>query len=164
MFNVDQLRLDIEALLREYPELFEDEAARLDTLDGATDLRDVLSRLANSYEDTLGLEVGVQSRIGELEARAERFNRRGVLIREMIFRVLESANLKKVELPEVTLSLRNNRPHLVGDADPMRLPDDLCKITRSINRGKIREAIENGHPVEGFALSNSAPSLVVKVK
>jgi hypothetical protein len=162
--SVSRLRIEIDALLREFPELADDEVARFDTLDGSTDVRDVLIRLARALDDTKALQQGVQARLAELEGREARFDARGEFIRELIFKLMAGANFKKVELPEATLSLRNNPRRLVGDADPATLPDNLVKVTRAVNRKAIREAIESGHAVEGFALSNAPPSLVVMVK
>jgi hypothetical protein len=162
--SVSRLRIEVEALLREYPELADDDVALLDTLEGETDLLGVLAMLGRALDDTKALGEGVHARINELVAREGRFNARYELIRDLIFKVMESAQLRKVELPEVTFSLRSNPPRLVGDADPVTVPDELCKFTRSLNRKAIREAIESGHTVEGFLLSNAAPSLVVRVK
>jgi hypothetical protein len=162
--SVDRLRLEIEALLREYPILAEDEIARADMLEGATNTQEILTALARLMDDATALQEGVHGRIAELRQREERFLARIDYLRSLMFKIMESANLKKIELPEATLSLRNNPPRLVGEADPAALPDVLVKITRTLNRTAIRAALESGHAVEGFALSNAQPSLVVRVK
>jgi hypothetical protein len=161
---VDRLRLDIEALHRDYPDLAIDEMALLDTLDGETDLLKVLSKLNRLRGETAFKQQGLDAYLDELKTRWTRLEARENFIRNMIFKLMESAQLKKCELPEVTFSLRNNPPRVVGDADPAMLPDDLVKIVRTISKTKIKEALEAGRTVEGFQLSNSPPSLVVKVK
>ena len=162
--SVSRLRIEVEALLRQYPELANDDVALLDTLEGETDLLGVLATLGKALDDTKALCDGVHARINELVAREGRFNARYELIRDLIFKVMESAQLRKVELPEVSFSLRNNPPRVVGDANPATVPDEFCKVTRIISKTKIKEAIEAGRTVEGFQLSNSPPSLVVRVK
>lgn len=162
--TVNRLRIEIETMLREYPELLEDDALRADMLEGATDARDVLTVLARHLDDAKGMQEGVHGRIEELCAREERFIARAEFIRDLIFKVLESAQLKKIELPDATLSLRSNPQRLIGEADAATLPDELCKITRSLDRKKIREAIDSGQAVPGFQLSNAPPSLMVRVK
>lgn len=161
---VGRLRLEIEAMLRAYPDLADDEVARLDTLDGETDVREVLISLARMLDDTHALQEGVHGRIEELKARKDRFSSRAEFLRDLIFKLMASANFKKLELPLVTLSLRNNPRALIGDADPATLPDELVKITRAVDRRKVREAIDAGHDVPGFQLSNAPPSLMVRVK
>jgi hypothetical protein len=162
--DINRLRLDIEALHRDYPELAMDEVATLDMLEGETDLLKVLAKLGRERDNTKVLQDGLHSRVGELIGRETRFDLRQEFVREVIFRLMESAQLKKCELPEVTFSMRNNPPRVVGDADPATLPDDLVKITRTISKTKIKEALESGRHVDGFVLSNSPPSLVVRVK
>lgn len=163
-FNIYQLRQEIQALLCEHPELAEDVVARLDTLEGATDLKEALAWLLSIYQDATALLEGLQSHMKKLQAREARIAMRGYYINDLMLKVLQSADLRKVELPEATLSLKKNSPALVGNADPQSLPDDLVKITRAVDRTKVRDALKDGRAVEGFALSNSPPSLVVRVK
>lgn len=162
--DVGRLRLEIAALLREYPELADDAVARLDTLDGQTDIRDVLRALTRSLDETMALRAGLEHRIQELETRFGRLVARDEAIRNLIFKLMSDAQLKKIELPLATLSLRSNPPRLIGDADAATLPDSLCHIKRSVDRTKVREAIEAGREVPGFVMSNAAPSLTVRVK
>jgi Siphovirus Gp157 len=162
--SVDRLRIEAEALLRNYPELGDDDVARLDTLEAETEIREVLIHLARSLHELTGMEHGLSFQIDELNKRLGRFNARHELIRALIFKVMESADLKKIELPEATFSLKNNPKRLVGDADAKTLPDDLCHIKRTVNRTAVREALEAGGHVEGFQLSNAQPSLTVRVK
>jgi hypothetical protein len=164
MFNVDEVRLQIEAILRDYPDLADDPVALFDTLDGATNLREVLVDLGRRLGLNAAMLEGLEAYIGDLHTRAGRFERRELYLRDLMFHLMDSAQLKKIELPEVTLSLRNSPPKLVGEADPDLLPDDLVYIKRTVNRTAIKAAIEAGQHVEGFALSNAAPSLTVKIK
>jgi hypothetical protein len=160
----DRLRLEIETMLREYPELADDDVLRADMLEGATDIRDVLVSLTDTLGTTKALGVGLHDYISELSGRAERYEHRQEFLRDLIFRIMDSAQLKKLELSHATLSLKNNPPRLVGDADPATLPDDLCAIKRSVDRKAVRAALEAGKEIPGFVLSNAAPSLTVRVK
>jgi hypothetical protein len=162
--QVNTLRLQIEALLREYPELADDEFLRADMLEGETGINDVLTAIHRMIEDSKALREGTQPRINDLIARAQRFQKRMDFGRDLISKILEAASLKKLELPEVTLSLRNNPQQLVGDPNPMMLPDDLVKIARIADRKKIREALVQGQTVEGCSLSNAPPTLMIRIK
>jgi phosphosulfolactate phosphohydrolase-like enzyme len=77
---------------------------------------------------------------------------------------MQSAEIAKIEMPEATLSLRAGQQQLIGDADPASLPDELCKISRSLDRTKIKEALKTGQTIPGFELSNSPPSLTIRIK
>lgn len=160
----NQLRQQIETLLREYPELAEDEILRADMLEGETNIAEIVTAIHRMTEDAKALRDGTQERLDDLAARRNRFKQRVEFGRDLILKILDAAQVKKLELPEVTVSLRNNKPVLIGEVDPGLLPDDLVKITRAVDRAKVREVLEAGQVIEGFNLSNAPPSLVVKVK
>jgi hypothetical protein len=95
-----------------------------------------------------------------LIARRARFERRIEFLKAMILKLLEHAGLKKIELPEATLSAHSGAPRVLGSADPDTLPDVLCKITREPNLTKIKERLQEGGEVPGYVLSNAEPHLV----
>ena len=160
-----QLQQDIANLYLQFPELKEDdEMLRIDTLEGATDLKELLTVILRATEDAKALRDGTKARLDDLKARADRFKMRIEFLRAMMTKILESAGVKKIELPEATLSMRAGTPHLLGDPDPAILPDDLCRIVREPDKAKIKERLLSGGIVDGFALSNAEPGLSVRVK
>jgi hypothetical protein len=162
--QADILRSQIEALLREYPDLADDDILRADMLEGETDIREVVTSINRMIEDAKALCDGTQSRLDELSDRKSRFRKRVDFGRDLIRKLLEAAQIRKLELPEVTASLKNNPPQLIGDPDPYELPDELVKVARTADRKAIREALERGDIVPGCLLSNAPPSLQLKVK
>jgi hypothetical protein len=162
--QTDELRSQIEALLREYPDLADDDILRADMLEGETDLGEVVTSIHRMIEDAKALRDGTQGRIDDLTSRKARFGKRIDFGRDLILKILEAAQIAKLELPEVTASLKNNPKALLGDPDPLALPDDLVKISRTADRKKIREALERGDDVPGCVLSNAPPSLTLRVK
>jgi hypothetical protein len=162
--DANALRAEIEFLLSQYPELADDEILRADMLEGSTDIREVLTDLNRTLQDTKALIDGTQGRMDELAERRLRFRRRTEFVRDLMQRILESAQIRKIELPEVTLSLKNNPQQIIGEPDPEALPDDLVKIAREPDKKKIRAALMAGCEVPGVVLSNAPPSLMIKVK
>jgi hypothetical protein len=162
--DADALRREIERLLLDYPELADDDVLRADMLDGSTDIGDILTSLIHTIQDTTALKEGTEARLDELKARGERFTKRTKFVRALIFKIMETAKLKKLELPEATLSIRNNPQQIVGDPDAAALPDELVRIKREPDKQKIREALLAGQEVPGCALSNAPPSLMIGVK
>jgi hypothetical protein len=158
------LRQSIENLKIAYPELIEDDEAWLSALESETDFNEVLTSVVRKIEDTKALVIGTKDRLDELKARIDRFDVRIFRLRELTFKLMQSADLAKLELPEATLSLRAGGKQLVGDADPAELPDNLCKISRDLNRTAIKEALKAGQAVPGFQLSNSPPSITIRIK
>ena len=164
MLDPRTIRLQVENLKLIHPELLEDDEAWLATLESETDFNEILTTIVRRIEDTKALVIGTKDRFEELKARKDRFEHRIDTLRNLAFKIMQAADLAKAELPEATLSLRAGQQQLVGEADPASLPDSLCKISRDLNRTAIKEALKTGQTVPGFSLSNSPPSLSIRVK
>ncbi|MBR0741194.1 siphovirus Gp157 family protein [Bradyrhizobium liaoningense] len=162
--EVDALRQQIERLVRDYPEIAEDELLRADMLDGETEIAEVLTSLIRMGEDARAMRDATKDQQANLKARADRFERRVEFTRALMLSILSAAELRKVELPEATVYLRHNPQQLVGHPDADKLPDDLVKVERKPDRAKIKEALKAGRVIEGMTLSNAAPSLTVIVR
>lgn len=154
----------IERLVRKYPEIAEDAVLRADMLEGETQISDVLTELIRVGEEARAFRDATKEQQANLKARADRYDRRLDFTREFMADILDAANLRKWELPEGTVFLRNNPQQLVGEIDPALLPDDLVKIERKPDRAKIKDALKAGRFLDGLQLSNAAPSVVVTVK
>jgi hypothetical protein len=162
--DVNALRLEIERWLRDWPELAEDIQLRADMLDAETPIADVLADLIRIGEGTRMLRDASHEQLARLKARVERFDRRVEFTRSLMLSIMSAAELRKFELAEGTVYLRNNPPQIVGIADGNKLPDDLVKIERKPDRVKIKEALQAGREIEGLALSNAPPSIVVAIR
>jgi hypothetical protein len=158
------IRQSIENLKIAHPELLDDDEAWVATLESETDFNEILTTIVRRIEDTKALVIGTKDRFEELKSRKDRFEHRVETLRDLVFKIMHAADLAKVELPEATLSLRAGAQQLIGDAHPESLPDELCKISRDLNRTAIKEALKTGQTVPGFELSNSPPSLSIRIK
>lgn len=154
----------IERLITKFPEIAEDEVLRADMLEGETSISDVLTELIRVGEEARAFRDATKQQQENLKARADRYGRRLEFTREFMADILDAANLRKWELPEGTVFLRNNPQQLVGEPDAAALPDDLVKIERKPDKTKIKEALKAGRVLDGLQLSNAAPSVVVTVK
>jgi len=162
--DADALRLEIQNLIIRFPEIAEDEILRADMLDGETSISDVMTDLIRMGEDARAMQNATKEQLERLKERGERFGRRLEFTRSLMLAILSSANLRKLELPEATVYLRNNPQQIIGEPDAAKLPDDLCKIERKPDKAKIKEALKAGQSLDGLFLSNSQPSIVVTVK
>jgi hypothetical protein len=162
--EAEQLQQQIANLYLQFPELQDDEVLRADTLEGATNLKELLAAIVNVKAEATELLDGATIRLENLTARKGRFAARIEALRTLMSKVMQTANIRKIELPEATLSIKAGQQRLIGEVDPNTLPDGLCRIKREPDRKKIREALLNGATIEGFALSNAEPSLAVYVK
>jgi Siphovirus Gp157 len=164
MFDVDRLRLEIEALIRDLPELTDDEVLRADMLEGLTDINAVLTRLFKAADSDRRMVQVLTSDINDIVDRRARLVHRVEAMRDLILQVLQSADLKKVVLPRATLLQVASQPQIVGEPDPDALPAELVRIKREADRAAIREALLAGRIIPGLSLSNAPPHLVIKVK
>lgn len=158
------VRLQVENLKIVHPEILEDDETWLSALESETDFNEILTTIVRRIEDTKALVIGTKDRFEELKARKDRFEHRVETLRDLAFKIMQAADLAKVELPEATLSLRAGQQQLVGDANPDALPDKFCKISRNLDRFAIKEALKTGQTVPGFSLSNSQPNLTIRIK
>ena len=158
------IRQQVENLKLLYPDLIGDDEAWQASLESETDINELITSIVWRIEDAKALVVGTKDRFEELSARKARFERRVEALRELAFKLMHAAEVAKLELPEATLSLRAGTLQIIGDADPASLPDTLCKISRSLDRTAIKEALKAGQTVPGFQLSNSPPSLTIRIK
>lgn len=163
-FNPAVVRQQIENLRIAHPDLVEDGETWMLAIESETDLDAVLTKIVREIEDTKALEAGTKERLEELKGRKDRFGRRIESLRGIAFKVMETAGIDGKILPEATISIRKGQPQLVGEADPASLPDELCKISRDVDRAKVKEELRAGRDVPGFSLSNGAPSLTIRVK
>lgn len=162
--NPNVIRTQIENLKVSYPDLIEDDESWQMSLESETDLADLMTNIVRKIDDAKAMVIGTKDRFEELEKRKARFEHRVEALRQLAFKLMQAAEVTKLELPEATLSLRNGTPQLVGEADPASLPDNLCKVSRNLDRTKIKDALKSGQEVPGFSLSNAAPSLSIRVK
>lgn len=164
MLNPLVVRQQIENLKVSHPELIEDDEAWLASLESETKFEELVTQLVRRIDDSKALAEGTAGRLTELQERKARMLHRMESLRNLLFKLMESAELAKLELPEATISVRKGTPQLIGDADPASLPDELCKISRSPDRTAIKEALKTGQTVPGFSLSNATPSLTIRIK
>ena len=81
-------------------------------------------------------------------------------VRREIQRGMEETGVRKIELPECTLSLLSVPPSVII-IDESLLPDDFCTIVRKPDRKSIKAALEDGE-VPGAMMSNGGTALSVR--
>lgn len=158
----DSVRQEIANLMLAYPELAEDEVLRADMIEGETSVHDFLSYVVRRIGERQALANGIADYakdIGERKARVER----GVeALRSLIFKIMNDAQLRKVELPEATLSVRAVPPKVII-TDEAALPEQFFKIKREPDKTAIKECLATG-VVPGAELSNGSETISIRIK
>lgn len=162
MLSPQIIRRQIENLKVLHVDLFEDEEAWLLSLESETDMNSLLTQIIRRIEDSKALVIGTKDRAEELAARRKRFEDRIESLRDLAFKIMDAADIAKLELPEVTLSIRNVAPSVVI-TDESSLPDIACKFERKPDKTKIKELLATGL-VAGAAMTNGGKTLSIRIK
>ena len=157
------VRAQIEALRVRYPQMDEDEQLRLDMLEGSTDLHEFLTAVTVRLSDTNAKIEALGDLIAAFKARCDRFEQRSDAMRALAHKVMDWAEVRKLELPIATLSIRAGQPRVII-TDEARLPEQFVRVRREPDKHLIASHLKAGERVEGAELSNSEPTLAVRVK
>lgn len=143
----------------------DDEALKLDMLEGETGLNEIVSRLLADNEDDEGTIAALDAQIDVRAIRKERLGNRIEARKKAIGSLMDCARITKLPLPEATISLRTlkPRPKIVN---PDEVPDDFLTevVTVKADMEAIKEAIERGETVPGVVMTNGGSSLTVRRK
>lgn len=143
----------------------DDEALKLDMLEGETSLNEIVSRLLADNEDDEGTIAALDAQVDVRAIRKERLGNRIDARKKAIGSLMDCAQITKLPLPEATLSLRTlkGRPKIIS---PDELPDDFLTevVTVKANMEAIKEAIERGETIPGVVVTNGGSSLTVRRK
>ena len=143
--------------------LSDDERAYLDTLEGETDLFELVRKLLCQIEEDEGVQAALAEQISDRQARKSRAGERVRHNREAIMALIECAGLDKLTLPEATLSVRKVPPKAIV-TDEAAVPDALCKIIRKPDLTAIKAEVEAGAVIPGVSFDNGGTSLTVRRK
>lgn len=157
------VKQQIETILLLHPELAEDDVLRADMIEGETEAFDLLSQIVDRIHDTAALAGGTATIVADLDNRLKRFERRQFALRELAFKIMQSADLQKAELPGATLSVRKGVPKVVI-TEASDLPPECLRVKTEPNKTKIKELLNAGTVIPGACLSNAEPTLSIRIK
>jgi Siphovirus Gp157 len=144
------------------PEL--DEQTLADTVEGLTDLYEILAAVAREALSDEAMALGLQHRIDAMGKRLDRLTYRAAQRREIVRDVMVESEIKQVAAPDLTLSVRPGNPS-VTVIDEAAIPEDFFETQKPrLNRQKLLGALKLGADVQGAQLSNPAPVLTVRTK
>ena len=150
-----------EKLIVEFPSA--DEETLADTLDGLTELSEVIAELLRSGLEDLALAKGLKGRVTEMQERLERFEIRAEKKRNLCLDAMERANIKKIAEPDFTASLRSKPvPLIITDVE--QIPTMYFKPQPAkLDRGKLHDALARGE-IPGAVLGNPARTISIRTK
>ena len=142
-----------------------DEAAFLDTLDGATDAADIADWMLRKIAHAEAIETAISTEITDLAARKARYGMQSNTMRGRLFTLLDATGLKKMERPLATISRRAGVLS-VRIIDEASIPSQLCtvKTITAPDKAAIKAQIEAGETVPGVELARGPDGVTVRVK
>jgi Gp157 protein len=151
-----------EKLKAEFPEA-DDETLR-DTVEGMTRLGDVLAAILRSQLDDQAMINALRQRIGDMQERLARFESRSERKRAIVAGVMERADIKKLNEPDFTASLRSNPAPLII-LDESLIPADFWKPQpATLDRRGLAMALGEGLHVPGATLGNGGSTIAVRTR
>ena len=141
-----------------------DEQTLADTVEGLTDLHEILTAVIRAALADQALVIGLEGRIGEMEARRDRLQDRAAKRRQIAKDVMVDLDLKKLSAPDFTASIRPGPPALMV-IDEAAVPSIYWEPREPrLNRQGLVTDLKQGAEIAGVALSNPEPVLSVRTK
>jgi Siphovirus Gp157 len=141
-----------------------DEQTLADTVEGLTDLHEILGAIIRAALADQALASGLNGRIGEMEARRDRLQDRATKRRQIAKDVMVELDLKKLTAPDFTASIRPGTPALMV-IDEAAVPSIYWEPREPrLNRQELATDLKQGAEIAGVTLSNPEPVLSVRTR
>ena len=141
-----------------------DEATLADTVEGLTDLNEVVAAIVRAALFDEAMADGLKGHIHSLQERLQRLTERASERRRIARDAMLEVDIRKVAAPDFTASVRPGSPALVV-VDEGAIPTPYWEPREPrLDRLGLLNDLKKGLPVEGAQLSNPEPVLSVRVK
>jgi hypothetical protein len=151
-----------QRLLDAHPEADEDTVR--DTLEGITDLREMIATVIRSALVDEALQAGLRTRVEEMRQRLSRLAERGLRKRQLALEAMNEAGLNKLEQPDFTASARIGAPPLTVTSEQAIPEAYWVPQPPRLNRQTLTSDLRRGDEIPGACLGNAAPTLTVRTK
>src|SRR5512135_3642439 len=141
-----------------------DEQTLADTVEGLTDLHEILAAIVRAALADEALATGLKCRIADMQGRLDRLQDRAAKRRQIAKDVMVELDLKKLTAPDFTASIRPGLPALVV------LNEDAVPKTYwepgepRLRRQVLANDLKGGAEIAGATLSNPEPVLSVRTR
>src|SRR5690348_17690533 len=141
-----------------------DDQTLADTVEGLTDLPEIVTAIIRSALADEALATGLKGRVAEMQDRLDRLRDRASKRRQIAKDVMIDLDLKKITAPDFTASIRAGMPSLLV-IDEAAIPKIYWEPREPrLNRQSLASELKAGAEVAGAALSNPEPVLSVRTR
>lgn len=137
----------------------DDERLFHDMIVGESDIDRVALRIWEQVARDSEMLVGIGERKASLDDRKKRVEARRDAGKAFLGKLLRAAHLPKLELPEVTISVRDGKPSLKV-VDPDAVPADLCRTKTEPDKTAINEAYADAKDLPNWLVRSEATDVV----
>ena len=141
-----------------------DEETLGDTLEGITNLHEMIAAVVRSALVDEALQSGLRARIADMKSRLSRLEERGSKKRQLALEAMTEVGLKKLEQPDFTASARAGLPGLVVLEDDLIPEGYWVPQPPKLDRQSLLADLKREGPIPGTELSNPKPTLSVRTK
>ena len=151
-----------ERLLADFPSA--DEDTLRDTLEGITNLHEMIAAVIRSALVDEALHAGLRFRVDDMKDRLSRLELRATKKRHLALDAMTEASLTKLEQPDFTASTRASVPALVVVSEQTIPEPYWLPQPPKLDRQGLLGELKRGGTVPGVELSNPKPALMVRTK
>lgn len=154
----------IERLKTDFPDMLADAELLAGMVEGETDFERVVTRIVDRILDADTMVDAITIRAKDLAERKARFERRSKGYRSVVMGLMRAAELRKLQLPEVTLSIPKAQTRVIVD-DVDALPQgSYAMVRQAAAAAALRAMIEADPEFPGAHIETSPESLTVRTK
>ena len=141
-----------------------DEQTLADTVEGLTDLHEIVAAIVRAALADEALATGLKGRIAEMQDRLDRLQDRASKRRHIAKDVMTELDIKKITAPDFSVSIRPGMPALLV-LDESAVPSLFWQPSAPrLNRQGLLSELKNGADITGVTLSNPEPVLSVRTR
>ena len=141
-----------------------DEQTLADTVEGLTDVHEIISAIIRAALSDEALVLGLKCRISDMQCRLDRLEDRASNRRQIARDVMVELDLKKLNAPDFTASIREGTAGLMV-LDEEAVPSIYWQPSEPrLKRQELAYELKQGAEIAGVTLSNPEPVLSVRVR
>jgi hypothetical protein len=141
-----------------------DEQTLADTVEGLTDLHEIVQAVIRAALADEALARGLKCRISDMQGRLDRLEDRASKRRQIAKDVMVELDLKKLTAPDFTATIREGTPSLMV-INKDAVPSIYWQPSEPrLKRQELAYELKQGAEIAGVALSNPEPVLSVRTR
>lgn len=160
--EVTRYRMLAEQLKQDYAGINEETLA--DTLEGATELPDLLAAIVRSSLLDEALAAALKARLEDMKVRLDRLEERQAKKRRMVCDGMGIAGLDKLSIEDMSISRRQGIPRLEVLNEAEIPPSYLVLQAPRVDRAGLLAALKRGENVAGAKLQSGEPHIQVRTR